>query len=53
MKPVGPFTVWIDYGYEGWRPTDYATLQEAVGADKYGSEWIITRPVEWAAAERQ
>jgi len=51
MKVEGPFTVWIDYGREGWRPTDYATLQKAVAAKKYGRDWIITRPVAWAAAE--
>lgn len=25
-----PYIVWTDYGYEGWRPKLYETLEEAL-----------------------
>lgn len=51
-KPVGPYTVWENYGTEGWKPTDYPTLQEAVASHKFCSEWVITRSVKWEAVDK-
>ena len=48
-----PYIVWIDYGYEGWSPTGYSTLKEAIASNKYGSEWVITGgAIDWTAVER-
>jgi hypothetical protein len=48
----GPFIVWQDYGYEGWAPTSYATLKEALEAHRYQSEFVITKRVEFDVVER-
>lgn len=37
------YIVWVDYGYEGWAPTYYDTLQECVDHNSYGSRKIITK----------
>lgn len=51
-KPIGPYTVWIDYGVEGWKWYDYATLQQAVDSDKmYCARWVIMRPVHYTVSE--
>lgn len=36
------YILWIDYGYEGWKPTGFDTLKEALEHEKYTSNWIIT-----------
>ena len=46
-KPKGPYTLWFDYGYEGWKPTDFATLKEALEADRYTHDWVITKSVAY------
>lgn len=50
--PSGPYTVWENYGTEGWKPTDYPTLQEAVAAHKFCSEWVVMRSVKWEAVDK-
>ena len=45
--PEGPYTLWIDYGYEGWRPTDFQTLVEALQAERFCSRWVITKTVRY------
>jgi hypothetical protein len=47
----GPFIVWENYGYEGWRPKSYLSLQGAVTDTRYVSEWVITRRVDFAVTE--
>ena len=42
-----PFIVWVDYGSEGWSPTGYDTLKDAITDTKYTSRWIVTKRVEW------
>lgn len=49
--PRGPFTVWVNYGYEGWQWADYSTLKDAIASDKYGSEWVLTKPINWLPQE--
>lgn len=48
-KPKGPYTLWVDYGYEGWNFTDYPTLKEALEADRpaFLDGWVITKPVQY------
>lgn len=47
----GPFIVWENYGYEGWHPKSYNTLAEALQAQRYNQEWVITKPVQYAVNE--
>lgn len=51
MMPKGPYTLWQNFGYEGWSFQDFDTLHEAVKADKHVSAWVITKPVDWDAKE--
>lgn len=39
-----PYIVWSDGGYDGWYPTGYNTLDEALKHESYGAEKIITKP---------
>jgi hypothetical protein len=47
--PKGPYTLWVDYGYEGWKFTDFPTLKEALEHDRYThcDGWVITKPVQY------
>lgn len=47
-----PYIVWENNGCEGWHPNDYATIEEALLAHKYGSEFIITKIVEFRVTEK-
>jgi hypothetical protein len=45
---TAPYTVWIDYGTEGWSPRDCATVTEcldAIAQYGIGLGYRITRPV--------
>ena len=46
-----PFIVWVNYGCEGWKPTGYATLDEAVQHESFGSAKLVTRLVHWVPVE--
>jgi len=40
----GPYIRWLDYGaYEGWKPTSYDTLIEALTDINYGNNFTITK----------
>jgi hypothetical protein len=41
----GPYIVWLDYGYEGWKPESYPDLASALTSPKYGNDWEITKKV--------
>lgn len=43
----GPFIRWLNYGYEGWKPSSFQTLKEAIEAQRYGEEMVITKRVKW------
>jgi hypothetical protein len=49
--PEGPYTVWVDMGYDGWGFCDYATLKEALEAQKYSSNWVIQKRVGYEVRE--
>ena len=42
----GPIIVWQDYGYEGWHPTSYPTLKDALVAQKY-NDFVVTSLVDF------
>ena len=46
----GPFILWVDYGYEGWKPRSFNTIKEALEAEKY-SAWTITKTFEFEVTE--
>jgi hypothetical protein len=48
-----PYIVWVDYGYEGWHPTGFKTLKEAVEHKSYGSTSVITKKVEFSVTEHE
>lgn len=37
------YILWKNYGYEGLSPEIFNTFEEAVNAEKYSSEWVITQ----------
>ncbi len=45
------YIVWVNYGSEGWTPTGYTTLKEALEHDSYSYEKIITKKVEYAVKD--
>ncbi len=48
------YILWINYGYEGWSPTEYETLEECLnGAMKnaYGNEFKITKKIDYKITE--
>ena len=47
----GPYILWQNYGYEGWQPKSFLTLEDALLAEKYSTEFIITKPVNFEAKE--
>lgn len=47
---TGPYILWVDYGYEGWKPQSFNSIEEALKSEKY-SEWIITKRVDFKAIE--
>jgi hypothetical protein len=49
-KPY-PYILWINYGSEGWKPDYFNTLREALLAPKFGSEFVITKQINWIAQE--
>lgn len=44
--PKGPYVVWENFGYEGWQPKNFATLDEAVRYRSF-SECAVTRLVDF------
>jgi hypothetical protein len=47
-----PYIVWRNYGYDGWKPVQFKTLEEAVRDKGYGEEFIITKIVEYEVKEK-
>jgi hypothetical protein len=50
-EPQLPYIVWISYGVEGWKPEYFQTLEEALLAPKFTSEFIITKQVRFTITE--
>ena len=49
----GPYIVWEHYGYEGWQPKSFPTLEEAVRAHRFQSEWVVTKVVLFEVVARE
>lgn len=47
---VGPFIIWQNYGYEGWKPHSFNSIEEALKSELY-NEWIITKRIDFKAVE--
>ena len=47
----GPYIVWEYYGYEGWHPKSYPDLASALTAQRFNSQWEITKKVEFTVME--
>lgn len=49
------FIYWINYGSEGWKPSDvYLDIDDCVKAaqdNSFGSEFVITKLINWVARE--
>jgi hypothetical protein len=45
------YIVWVDYYSDGWNPTPYETLAEALKHESYGSGKITTKPVIFRVEE--
>ena len=50
-KKEGPYIVWQNHGYEGWEPSRFETLKAALESQKYATEWIITKDVQYEVTE--
>ena len=48
---VGPYIVWEYYGYEGWHPKSYPDLGSALTAQRFNSQWEITKKVTFDIKE--
>lgn len=54
MTEVSTFTVWIDYGLDGWKPFDCDTVAECldtIAGYGIGGGYRITRPVHLTTTE--
>ena len=40
------FIVWTNYGSEGWSPTYYQKIDDAVKHESYGMEKIFTKEIK-------
>jgi len=47
----GPIILWLDYGCEGWKPTSFDTVKEALEADRYSADFRVTRLVDYQVYE--
>jgi len=45
------YIVWVNYGCEGWSPTGYSTLEEAIKHESYGAEKVITKECKYTLKE--
>lgn len=39
----GPYIRWDNYGYEGWKPISYDTLNETLTDQRFASQACITK----------
>lgn len=49
----GPYILWRDYGYEGWKPTNFNSIKEALEAPRYESNFVITKVCEYEVKEKE
>ena len=54
MAEVKVYTIWLDYGTEGWHPNDFGSLAECFDHMRsycHGGEFRITRDVPFEIRE--
>ena len=49
---MNKYIVWVNYGCEGWSPSFYDTLEEAIKHESYGMDKIITTEVKFEIVEK-
>lgn len=49
----GPYIVWENWGYEGWKPNSFDSIEAALSYHRYNTEWILTKIVNWEAKEKE
>ena len=47
----GPYIVWENNYCEGWQPTSFNTILEALEKQKYSIEWLITKTISYEVKE--
>ena len=47
----GPVILWLDYGYEGWKPYSFETVADALHVGKFGNDYVITRKATYEVKE--
>lgn len=52
MELKKDYQLWVNYGYDGWSLTEYDTIEEALKAETYGSDWVITKRVDYEVKEK-
>ena len=50
---MNKYIVWVNYGCEGWSPSFYDTLEEAIKSASYERDRIITTEVKFDVVERK
>jgi hypothetical protein len=48
-QPKLRYIVWVSNG-EGYTPTEYPTVEEALIAEKYSADWYLTETVNYISA---
>ena len=48
-KPTKKYIVWVGSG-EGYVPTEFDTVEEALIATKYGDDWYLTAVMNYISA---
>lgn len=49
---IGPYILWQNYGCEGWKPTSFNSIKEALEGEKY-SEFTITKAIDYEVKEKE
>jgi hypothetical protein len=47
----GPIILWLDYGYEGWKPYSFDSVADALHVSKFGNDFVITRRATYEVRE--
>lgn len=47
------YILWIYYGSDGWTPTGFDTIKEALDETKYGNIWKITKNIDYKVTEKR
>lgn len=48
----GPYILWLDYGCEGWKPESFPTLKQALSANRYSSNFVVTKLLDFDVVEK-